>query len=123
MDSSRSNRWMDETNYEIMGDKTATERGLPNISRSSGRKLFAKRMLKFDPKIGELLADFKEFVRLGGGLVVETEDEFDKNKSKTGVEKLIVVSKAVGLPNTQRDGIKYVSQKAFMEYISNFKDI
>ena len=77
-------------------------------------------MVKFEGKFGAILDDFKAFVEIGGGIVIQSEDEFDKKKSKTGTNKLIVVTEAVGLPNTQKDGTKYISKKAFMDNISNF---
>ncbi|XP_054165957.1 MATH and LRR domain-containing protein PFE0570w-like [Oppia nitens] len=124
VDSDKFNRFVDESNYEISADRSATEQRVANKSRISGQKLFAKQMFLFkDLKETSFFEELKQFISIGGGTIVDSDDQFERNKRKTDANKLIVISEAIGLPNTQKSGIKYISKKTFMDSISNFTQI
>ncbi|CAG2107442.1 unnamed protein product [Medioppia subpectinata] len=123
MDSYRSNRFVDEFKYEISADRTATEAHIPRRSRTSGQKLFQNIMCHFNGIKGNLLSELQQFVVIGGGVVVDSIEEFAKSKRKNGFKKLLSVSEAIGLPNTQTDGIKYVSRNSLMDSIANFSPL
>ncbi|CAG2168241.1 unnamed protein product [Oppiella nova] len=119
-DSYRSNRFVDELKYEISADRSATETRVPYKSRTTRQKLFENLMVQFNGIKDTLLAELQQMVTIGGGVVVNSIDEFEKNRRKTGVKKLIIVSDCIGLANTQSDGVKYMARNTFMESMSNF---
>ena len=119
-DSHKCNRWADEAKYEIQADKSAFNKGVPNQSRTTGQKLFHKQMFQFIGDFGQLLDEMVQMVQCGGGIVIESEDEYDRRKKKEVIKKLIRVAPSTGMPDTQVQGIKYVSKNVFMQAISNF---
>ena len=122
----KSNKFVDEKEYEVKGVRQSERENAPFMSRTSMKKLFEKHIIYFKGELGDdvpPVGQCEELVKIGGGQVIKSEMEFEKEKQKFLLDKkIIIITKSIGFPDTQ-DGVKIIQGKTLIDAITNFKEI
>jgi hypothetical protein len=105
--------------YEIKGVENAVESNAPNKSRTT-KKNFRNRIVCLEGKFKIDVESIKRVVEIGGGIVIDTENETKPYEVKNANLKILILNDMIGF---DYERFQYISMKVFFDSVLNFEKI